>query len=44
MRKAFDLSSNVTNYSKELLQNMEQVNLSANEISDVVIKSSNRSF
>lgn len=38
MRKAFDLSSNVTNYSKKLLQNMEQVNLSANEISDVVIK------
>ena len=38
MTKAFDLSNNVTEYSKELQSNMEQVNLSANEISNVVIK------
>lgn len=38
MTKAFDLSSNVTDYAKELLQNMNHLNQAANEISDVVIK------
>ena len=32
-----NISSDVSNYSKDLLENMEQVNLTANEISDVVI-------
>ncbi|MBD7909814.1 methyl-accepting chemotaxis protein [Clostridium cibarium] len=38
MSTANNLASNVTNHSKELIDNIEQVNFTANEISNVVVQ------
>ena len=38
MENANNLASNVTDYSKDLIQNMEQVNSTAGEISNVVVQ------
>jgi methyl-accepting chemotaxis protein len=38
MSNANNLSSNVTNYSKDLISNIEQVNFTSNEISNVVVQ------
>ena len=38
MKNAFNLSTNVTDYSQDLLGSMKQVNDTANEISDVILQ------